>query len=61
MRVDQAAKPSSGDAAAEARQLGVDMRFRGQPARLAQLLGGGLIIGAAALLASNPEELMVSA
>jgi TolB protein len=61
MRVDPAAKPSSGDAAAEAGQLGVDMRSRGQPARLAQLLGGGLIVGAATLLASNPEELMVSA
>jgi beta propeller repeat protein len=37
------------------------MRSRGAPARLAQLLAGGLIVGAATLLAADPDDPMVSA
>src|SRR5215203_5483766 len=54
-------KASVSDAAAEARQLGVEMRSRGQSARLVQLLGGGLVISAATLLTVNPDGSMVSA
>src|SRR6188508_2053205 len=54
-------KAAVSDAAAEARQLGVEMRSRGQSARLVQLLGGGLVISAATLLTVDPDGSKASA